>query len=713
LNADALPDLRALARRHLRLRLRATNRALARAVERRAAAQARLARPELGALCVTDDEVLSLLDGLQGAGADEAPGAPDRPAAELAQELGQELAQEEELRALSFDRLPLDAVARAFGLSPFEQDALLLCAAGEVDSRYERVFAYIHDDLDRRHPSVDLLCNVPGHDTDDPLARRAEAGRFGRLRRTGLLAASGDARSELRQELRIAPALFEWLLTGDGDPAGFVDPAEVTLLPSDVAPAGVETTLLARVVGALCAGEISVVGLYGARGASHAACARAIAASVGRPLRRLVVDSPELLAQALAAATALGAILWLEVDALAEDGNARLCDLVASRLAAHRMPLLMSGVHPWRPAELLAARAYAELELALPDAQARQAMWTSLIPDAGRQRRADLAARYRMSAVEMQAVAGVARAAAHLRGNGKPLPIEDVVDDACATVSRKRSDHFSVLVRPRRGATDLVLAPDLHRQVMEIARFVRALPQVAEAWRFGRMQPGGGGFKVLFAGESGTGKTLAAEVVAGELALPMLRIDLARIVSKWVGETEKNLETAFREAEASHAILFFDEADALFGKRGEISHGVDRYANLEVSYLLQRLEEHSGLVILASNLRDQIDDAFVRRFHSILHFPRPGRDERARIWRLALPEQAPLGDDVDLAALARLDLTGAGIVGTAHTAALLAADEGAQAISMRHFVHAARRQFQREARLLSGSDLGPYASLLP
>jgi SpoVK/Ycf46/Vps4 family AAA+-type ATPase len=309
-------------------------------------------------------------------------------------------------------------------------------------------------------------------------------------------------------------------------------------------------------------------------------------------------------------------------------------------------------------------------------------------------------------------VARVARARARLHGNGVPAPLDDQLDDACSIVSRKRSDHFATLVHPRRGPDDLVLAADLHRQVLEVARFFRALPRVSETWHMGRTVAGRGGLKALFSGDSGTGKTLAAEVVAGELRLPLLKIDLARVASKWVGETEKNLEVAFREAEESHSILFFDEADALFGKRGEVAHGTDRYANLEVSYLLQRLEEHPGLVILASNLRDQIDEAFVRRFHVMLHFPRPSPDERRRIWRIALPPEAPLGGDVDFETMAQLDLTGAGIVGTARTAALLAADEGAASICMRHLVHAARRQFYREARLLKSTDLGRHAHLL-
>jgi hypothetical protein len=507
--------------------------------------------------------------------------------------------------------------------------------------------------------------------------------------------------------------LLEWLLTGRGDPACFLDPAEVSVDPAEPAPAAVDPDLLAHLTAALCSGEVAVAGLFGPRGAGHEACARAIASGIGRPLRRLSGESAAAVEDGLATASALGATAWLDTDPLTETGQERQRDMVAALLAVSRVPLLLSGVHPWRPASLLAARPYVEIELALPDSGARAAMWAAALPDASEPRRSDLALRFRMSDIEMQAVARVARATARVRGNGVPLPIDGVLDEACVTVSRKRSDHFAVAVRPRRGPADLVLAPELHGQVLEVARFFRALPRVSESWRFGRTHTGSGGLKVLFSGDSGTGKTLAAEVVAGELALPLLKIDLARVVSKWVGETEKNLETAFREAEDSHSILFFDEADALFGKRGEVGHGVDRYANLEVSYLLQRLDEHPGLVILASNLRDEIDKAFVRRFHVLLHFPRPGLAERTRIWQIALPPEAPLGADVNVAALAKLDLTGAGIVGTARTAALLAADEGCGAIQMRHFIHAARRQYQREARLLTSADLGPYAHLLP
>ncbi len=226
-------------------------------------------------------------------------------------------------------------------------------------------------------------------------------------------------------------------------------------------------------------------------------------------------------------------------------------------------------------------------------------------------------------------------------------------------------------------------------------------------WGFAR-RASVAGVKALFTGDSGTGKTLAAEVVARELGLPLLKVDLARVVSKWIGETEKNLDLAFAEAHDSHAVLFFDEAEALFGARGDVRHATDRYANLEVSHLLQRLEDHGGIVILATNLRDKIDPAFMRRFHAVIGFPRPAEPERRRMWQRVFTPEVPRAGDLDLSALARLDLTGAGIVGAAQTAAFLAASEDTP-LSMRHLVHGLVRQFQREARVLTAHDLGPHA----
>ena len=242
-------------------------------------------------------------------------------------------------------------------------------------------------------------------------------------------------------------------------------------------------------------------------------------------------------------------------------------------------------------------------------------------------------------------------------------------------------------------------------------KFARALPKLEDRW--GRQRPGVSqrGLKALFTGDPGTGKTLAAEVIASLLGVQLVKVDLSRVVSRWVGETAKHLDAVFRLADGSSAVLFFDEADALFGKRGEVRHGTDRYANTEVSHLLQRFEEHQGLVILASNLRDQIDPAFTRRFHMVVHFPRPEEPERKRLWELALPYPDYVRDDVNLAALAALDLTGAGIVGSARTAALLAVAEGAAQVSMTHLAHGVSRQFRSEGRLAPPAELAALADL--
>jgi hypothetical protein len=374
------------------------------------------------------------------------------------------------------------------------------------------------------------------------------------------------------------------------------------------------------------------------------------------------------------------------------------------------VPVVLTGTQPWRPATLLAATDYAELELDPPNLATRLEMWRQEMPELDDDGAREIAARLRFGRDDVRAAVRMAHSAARLVADGSTA--SSYLAAAATALSGGRCRQFATVIRARRGPEDLILPEPLHMQVMEIAQSYRAWPAVAEDWGFGRLVTGEGGIKALFTGDPGTGKTLAAEVIAGSLGMPLLRVELSRVVSKWVGETEKNLDAAFAEAEDSQAVLLFDEADALFGRRGSVETGVDRYANLEVSHLLQRLDEFGGLVILASNLRENIDPAFTRRFHTILHFPRPQPAQRQLLWRLAFPPKAPVDPSIDFDALANLDLTGAGIVGAARAAALMAAQENAGEISKPHVVRAVARQFRREARLLMPKDLGPYASLL-
>jgi len=254
-------------------------------------------------------------------------------------------------------------------------------------------------------------------------------------------------------------------------------------------------------------------------------------------------------------------------------------------------------------------------------------------------------------------------------------------------------------VRTPQRTRDMLVLPEAElAQVVEVADAARSWPRIAEDWRLARF--GNPGVTALFAGDPGTGKTLAAEVIASEVGIDLMAVDVSRLVSKWIGETEKHLDAVFTEAEASSCVLFFDEADALFGQRGEVSNGADRYANLEVGYLQQRLERYEGLVILASNLRADLDPAFTRRFHHVVHFPRPTEAERLRLWELALTPPVALAEPIELERLAGLDLTGAGIAAIVRDAALAAHAHGRSALASADILAAAGRQYRREARLL-------------
>jgi SpoVK/Ycf46/Vps4 family AAA+-type ATPase len=228
---------------------------------------------------------------------------------------------------------------------------------------------------------------------------------------------------------------------------------------------------------------------------------------------------------------------------------------------------------------------------------------------------------------------------------------------------------------------------------------------VLSEWGFGRKLSQGKGINALFAGPAGTGKTMAAEIIAGELQLGLYKIDLSGVVSKYIGETEKNLDRIFTAAEHSNAILFFDEADALFGRRSEVRDAHDRYANIEISYLLQRMEQHEGVTILATNLRQNLDESFTRRLAFTIHFPFPDEEIRRRIWKGIWPKEIPLAQDVGLDVFAnQYKLSGGNIKNIALAAAFLAAEDGA-IVAASHLLHAIRREYQKLGKHVSEAEL--------
>jgi len=604
-------------------------------------------------------------------------------------------------------QLPLDQLADEAELEPFEREVLLLCAAAELEPAISTVLGYLQNDLARRRPTIGLAAMLTAGFLAELPMRRRMLGRLGRLRRCGLVRVAATGATEAEDELVLAPRVLDAIL--GTAPLHPHDPLELVPAPELVAGAP-EPAWRERTAAAFATGAVSIVGVWGARHAGTEAIAHALASASKMRLRLLPAlpaaptasdEVARMLLEIGADAGELGQLLWIDTELL--ESHVAALDV----LARVQVKICLTGKHPIRSSALLAARSYDEVTLTTPSCEERRHAWQRAIPELASDAAEDLAARYRLDARQLLAIARTVRTADQL------APATVALGARCGEVAsrlvRKRSHSFAHVIGTGRGAADLVLAPDLNAQVLAVASAYRAWPRVRETWG---LDFASAGLKALFTGEPGTGKTLAAEVIATVLGLPLVRIDLSQIVSKWVGETEKNLEAAFREAEDGNSVLFFDEAEALFGKRGEIRHGTDRYANLEVSYLLQRLEAHDGLVILASNLKDEIDEAFMRRFHAILFFPRPAEAERRRLWRLALPPSSPSTADLDLAAFARLDLTGAGIMSAARTAALRAADQGTERIAPADLVYGIAQQFQRESRLLTATDLGVYARYL-
>ena len=257
-------------------------------------------------------------------------------------------------------------------------------------------------------------------------------------------------------------------------------------------------------------------------------------------------------------------------------------------------------------------------------------------------------------------------------------------------------------ITPAAGWEDLVLPEAQKTTLREIASQVRNRETVYERWGFAAKGQRDLGINAMFAGASGTGKTLAAEVLAHELGLDLYRIGLSSLVSNYIGETEKNLRGVFDAAEKKEVILLLDEADALFGKRSEVKDAHDRYANIEVSYLLQRMEDYRGLAILTTSKKDALDGAFLRRLRFVLDFPLPDKTQRAQIWRQIFPAKTPT-QALDTARLAQLEIAGGSIRNIALNAAFLAADEGAP-VCMKHILRSARHEYAKLEKPLTDAE---------
>jgi hypothetical protein len=405
----------------------------------------------------------------------------------------------------------------------------------------------------------------------------------------------------------------------------------------------------------------------------------------------------------------LGAALAFERWGEDGDGDAETLGASLEReLREHPLPTFVMGRSP-RPSTRAPAF---DLPINVREPGYEQRRWTwaeALGPDEIAKGAPDLdplAATFRLGAREIRAAVRMARSMADWRG-GSAIELHDL-QSAARMQAQPRLADVAQHIDARYTWEDIVLPADQITQLREISLQVLHQHVVYEDWGFASKASLGRGVSALFVGESGTGKTMAAEVIATELGLDLYKIDLAGLVSKYIGETEKNLARVFDEASGANAILFFDEADAVFGKRTEVRDSHDRYANIEVSYLLQKIEEYDGIVVLSSNLRANLDDAFLRRLKAIIEFPFPEEQDRLRIWELHLRSTAPRAEDVDLGFMARqFRIAGGNIKNIALLGAFLAVGDG-EAIAMRHLIRATRREYQKLGRLVTESDFAEW-----
>jgi ATP-dependent 26S proteasome regulatory subunit len=621
--------------------------------------------------------------------------------------------------------LALPILARLFHLTPFETQIILLCLAPEVDRKYEKLYAYLQDDVTRKKPSVALTLDLLCRTQPEKIAARAVFDSQSPLIKYRLLRMTDNqpegAEPLLARSLKLDDRILNFALGVRTMDAQLESSARLVSTQAQGHTPEVSEELTSRMLGFIQAhfdeskpnGRNLVFYLRGPAGSDRRALAETVSRGLG--LDVIVADVERM----MSSPSSLEETVWLlgreallqpatlcleRLDCLLAEPDkhrASLRALIEAVRTFSRLTFLL-GDQDWRPQGLLGEELFITLEFPQAEDRTGRRLWDSQI-NRHYQFAEDVdfdvvASKFRLPPGRIRDALMAAETLARWRS---PEAAEITMDDLHAACRAQATPKLGALARkiiPQYDWDDIVLPDDQLAQLREMRQQAMYRSLVYGQWGFERKLPRGKGLNALFSGPPGTGKTMAAEVIARDLRLDFYQIDLSQVVSKYIGETEKNLSQIFREAQSSNAILFFDEADALFGKRSEVKDAHDRYANIEVGYLLQKMEEYEGVAILATNLRQHLDEAFVRRMQFIVEFPFPDEEHRRRIWEVIFPREAPLGDDVDFGFLARgVKLAGGNIKNISLASAFYAASDG-RVIRMPHLIRAARREFQKLGR---------------
>jgi hypothetical protein len=593
----------------------------------------------------------------------------------------------------------LMTLTRVFALTEQEVEFLLVALAPDLDRRFERFYGYLNDDVTQRRATIGLALELYGLSPADCTAV-ASVSEGGTLLEEGLLVLQEPDRPFLGRSLRVPDYVRAYLL---GDHRTHPDLRPWVVMPAPL-PAG--SGLDPRALRLRDAELYYVRELRGASARSSVAsalcCLGARSVFFDFTSAGPNADIAGLLRLArMQAALEEARLVVGPVERLLENG------LLTLRGLEWRGAVLI-GKSPWNPAWSLEVPVLLEAE-PLPMA-AQETVWREYL-DAGSDAHLDAIAAtapFRLDPEQMQHAACAARLLA--AADGKPMSTDHLVAGARAQ-GTAGLERLARRLDPSVCWDDLVLPEETVQQLRELSSRVRNRQVVLDLWAL-RRHSRGEGLTALFSGPSGTGKTMSAEVLARDLGLYLYVVNLAAVVDKYIGETEKNLDQIFREAETASCLLLFDEADALFGKRSDVKDAHDRYANTETAYLLQRMEEFDGIAILSTNLRSNLDDAFTRRLDSVVDFAIPQAELRNRLWENCLGSALPRSNDVDVPFLARaFELSGGHIRNVVVTAAHLAAAAG-RPLTMGDLIRGTEREYRKLGRLCLEDDFGPYIRFL-
>ena len=596
----------------------------------------------------------------------------------------------------------LRRLARAFGIDGLDLELLLIALAPDLDPRFEQLYAYLQDDVSRRRASCGLALEMCRAD----LGGGADRNRFHHSRPLvggGLLLIEDLDRPFLTRPMRVPDRVAAFLL-GDDSLDHLLEPLVVSAVSAGLGrPEPLERSLRSG------AHLLYIQESAGAGACSLAATAleRAGMGALAIDLHRIDpgVDLSEIAAVAAREARLQGAGLVAgPVEAIADRGAPAV-----RAVAEARCQVILYGSRGWDPNWSRRVPVIFEAPALAPDE--RSLVWVAALDGALPEGVNATAATGQFRLTPEQVFRAAEAAHRQAVAEGRPVAPVDLQAGARAQ-NAAGLERLARRIRPQVTWEDLVLPPDVILQLEELAVRARYRERVLDTWGMGSRSSRGRGITGLFAGDSGVGKTMSAEVVAADLGLDLYVIDLSTVVDKYIGETEKNLDRIFVEADRVNGVLLFDEADAIFGKRSEVKDAHDRYANVEVAYLLQRMETFDGLAILTTNLRSNLDEAFTRRLDAIVDFPLPEEEDRERLWRANLRPELPTAADIDVEFLAgAFQLSGGNIRNIAIAAAYFAASED-RPVEMADLVRATEREYRKLGRLCVPSEFGRYYPLI-